>query len=308
VIEAAGLTKDYAGFRALSGLDFRIEPGEVVGFVGPNGAGKTTTLRILSGYMPATLGTVRIDGHDVVEEPRAARRRVGYLPEDVPLYRDLSVEGFLRYLAGLKEVPPGRVRAEVDRVMELAALEPVRRRLLAKCSKGYRQRTGLAMALLGDPPILLLDEPTSGLDPNQVVEVRDLVKRLSGARTVLLSSHILSEVAQIATRVLILHQGTLVASGPPHELAGRLGIARRLRLRVRGSADPALFRNVPGVSRVAAGDEPGTLRLEVEDPERAAPEAARRALAAGLDLLELAPERGDLEAVFRAVTAETDGA
>jgi ABC-type multidrug transport system ATPase subunit len=308
VIEVRDLRKNYAGFPALKGIDFRVETGEVVGFVGPNGAGKTTTLRILSGFMPASEGTVRVAGHDVNEASREVRRSVGYLPEDVPLYRDLPVDGFLRYMAGLKEVPASAVTSEVERVIEAAGLEPVRRRLIGKCSKGFRQRTGLAMALLGDPPVLLLDEPTSGLDPNQVVEVRELVRRLSGQKTVLLSSHILFEVAQVATRVLIIHQGTLVASGPPRELAGKLGIVRRLRVRTRGAVDPGLLSGVPGVNAVEAGGETGVLWVTVDDADRAGAEIARKLVREGRDLVELSPERGDLEAVFRAVTVEGSGA
>jgi len=210
MIEVTGLEKSYAGFLALKNISFVVPDGEVTGFLGPNGAGKTTTLRILSGFLPATRGTVKVAGFEVGERSREVRRRVGYLPEDVPLYRDLTVTTFLTYMAGLKEVPRSRVRAEVERVVAATGLEPVAKRHIGKCSRGYRQRTGLAMALLGDPPVLLLDEPTSGLDPNQVVEVRDLIRHLSGQKPVLLSSHILSEVAQLTTRVLTIHEGRLV--------------------------------------------------------------------------------------------------
>lgn len=302
MIEVQSLSKSYANFPALRAISFRVERGEVVGFLGPNGAGKTTTLRILSGFMPATDGAVTVAGYDVVSHSREVRRHTGYLPEDVPLYRDLTVTAFLRYMGGLKEIPARRLAGEVDRVVAVAGLEPVRSRLISKCSKGFRQRTGLAQALLGDPPVLLLDEPTSGLDPNQVVEVRDLIRELSGEKTVLLSSHVLSEVAQICGRVLIVDEGRLVASGTPGELAARYGAAGRLRVRVRRDPEAFLWRAVPGVLGAERGAEPGLWLLAVEDPERVAPAVTRALVEAGAELLELRPEAADLESIFRVVT------
>ncbi len=302
MIDVHDLSKSYAGFPALKSISFRVERGEVVGFLGPNGAGKTTTLRILSGFMPASEGSVSVAGHDVVSGSREVRRATGYLPEDVPLYRDMTVTAFLRYMGGLKEISGRRLSGEVERVTELAGLEPVRERLISKCSKGYRQRTGLAQALLGDPPVLLLDEPTSGLDPNQVVEVRDLIRDLSGEKTVLLSSHILSEVAQICARVLIVDEGELVASGTPGELAGRFGGGGRLRLRLRKDPDPAVLTGIAGVLRAEREGEPGSWLLTVDDPDRTAPAVTRALVEAGAELLELRPGAADLESIFRAVT------
>jgi len=307
MIAVEGIHKTYGSVEALRGISFEVEAGEVVGFLGPNGAGKTTTLRILTGYIPATNGRVAVDGFDVTKHSRAVRQRVGYLPEDVPLYRDMTVDAFLRYLAGLKDVPPRNVGMEVERVIDLTGLHPVRSRLVGRCSRGFRQRTGLAMALLGDPPVLLLDEPTSGLDPNQVVEVRDLIRDLSGEKTVLLSSHILSEVAQICRRVLIVHQGRLVASGTPDVLSGRYGPRRRLRVKVRGALEVAAMASVPGVDRAVPEGE-GEAILHVADAEATAPAVARALLEKGIDLLELTPLDSDLEAVFRAVTRETGDA
>lgn len=301
MISVEGLTKSYAAIRALKGISFEVAPGEVVGFLGPNGAGKTTTLRILSGFMPANEGVARVAGFDVFRQSREVRRRTGYLPEDVPLYRDMTVTEFLRYLGGLKDVPAARLSGEVDRVVGLTGLEPVRGLLLSKCSKGFRQRTGLAQALLGEPEVLLLDEPTSGLDPNQVVEVRDLIRHLSGEKTVLLSSHILSEVTQICSRVLIIHEGRLVASGTPSDLARRYGTGSRIRLRVRGRLDPARLGEVEGVVRVV-DEGPGKFRLDVSDGEGAAPRLAGVVLAAGAELLELRHETASLESIFRAAT------
>ncbi|HYV50368.1 MAG TPA: ABC transporter ATP-binding protein [Dongiaceae bacterium] len=305
MIEVIGLEKSYAGFPALKSISFTVPEGEVTGFLGPNGAGKTTTLRILSGFMPATQGTVKIDGFDVRERSREVRRRVGYLPEDVPLYRDLSVHAFLAYMAGLKEVPRARIGPEIERVVTATGLEPVRTRLISKISRGYRQRTGLAMALLGDPPVLLLDEPTSGLDPNQVVEVRELIRRLSGQKTVLLSSHILTEVAQITSRVLIIHEGRLVASGTPRDLAGGMHLERRVRLRVRQGLTAEVWSELAGVRVLDHSDGTSAL-LEVKDPERDLPILARRVVSAGLDLLELYEEVSDLETIFRTATGARD--
>ena len=305
MIEVQGLEKSYARFLALKNISFTVPEGEVTGFLGPNGAGKTTTLRILSGFMPATAGTVKIDGFDVRDRSREVRRRVGYLPEDVPLYRDLSVQSFLAYMAGLKEVPRARIAREIERVMAATGLEPVANRLISKISRGYRQRTGLAMALLGDPPVLLLDEPTSGLDPNQVVEVRELIRTLSGQKTVLLSSHILSEVSQITTRVLIIHEGRLVASGTPRDLAGGMHLERRVRLRVREGLTAALWSDLPG-ARVLDHQNGQSALLELADPERDLPVLARRVVTAGLDLLDLHEEISDLETIFRTATGAHD--
>jgi ABC-2 type transport system ATP-binding protein len=306
MIAVRDLKKSYAAIPALEGITFEVPTGTVTGFLGPNGAGKTTTLRILSGYMPATEGMAEVAGFDVRSESREVRKRTGYLPEDVPLYRDLTVSGFLSYMAGLKDVPAGAVKTEVNRVVEKTGLESVRDRLIFKCSRGYRQRTGLAMALLGDPPVLLLDEPTSGLDPNQVVEVRELIRDLSGEKTVLLSSHILSEVAQICGHVLIIHRGHLVAAGAPSELADRFGHSHELRLRTRGPVDEERLETVPGVRRVERMADPGGWILVVEDTEAAAPVIARLVMEGGGDLLELHPEASDLESVFRAVTLDEE--
>ncbi len=307
MIAVKDLKKSYAAFQALKGISFDVPGGTVTGFLGPNGAGKTTTLRILSGFMPANEGTVEVAGFNVSTHSREVRRRVGYLPEDVPLYRDMTVEAFLEYMGGLKEIPPARLRSEVDRVVERTGLGAVKKRLIHKISRGYRQRTGVAMALLGDPPVLLLDEPTSGLDPNQVIEVRELIRDLSGERTVLLSSHILSEVAQICSQVLIIHQGKLVAAGTPEELSERFGPGQGLLVRVGGTLDPAWLENIPGVRDVTRGPAPGEWRLAVDHGDTVAPLVSRAILERGGELLELRQETSDLEGVFRAVTRDGDG-
>ena len=304
MIVVRDLKKSYANIPAVRGISFELAQGSVTGFLGPNGAGKTTTLRILSGFMPASSGSVEIAGFDVHNRSREVRRRIGYLPEDIPLYRDMTVRAFLEYMAGLKEVPRNQVKRETERVIEQTGLGPVRNLLISKCSRGYRQRTGLAMALLGDPEVLLLDEPTSGLDPNQVVEVRNLIRELSGKKTVLLSSHILSEVDQICTHVLIIHEGRLAASGTPAELIDRSEQGRRLRL--RGTIERSWLEGIRGVTRIENKD--GTWVLDVEDPDLAAPEIAKAILEGGGGLIELAHESSDLESVFRDLTREAGDA
>src|SRR5512139_737472 len=195
MIEVAHLTKEFGDFAAVRDVSFTVEPGECVGFLGPNGAGKTTTMRVIAGIFPPTSGTVRVAGHDVQREPGAARRLVGYFPENAPYYPEMSVEEYLAFVARAKRLSRGARRAEIERVIGATSLGEMRRRLVGKLSKGFRQRVGLAQALLGDPQVLILDEPTSGLDPEQVADIRELVKGLRGQRTIIFSSHILSEVS-----------------------------------------------------------------------------------------------------------------
>ena len=303
MIQVEKLTKHFGPVRAVDGIDFHVGEGEVVGFLGPNGAGKSTTIRMLTCFLPPTSGRARVAGFDIFQESMEVRSRVGYLPETVPLYPEMRVREFLRFRAALKGVSPRRARnARVEEVMDLCGVTEVARKLVGHVSRGYRQRVGLAEALAADPPILVLDEPTSGLDPNQVVEVRDLIRALAGEKTVLLSSHVLSEVAQICGRVFIVDRGRLVASGTPAELAHRFGTERRLLLRVAGGLDPAAVRGVPGVVRIEPAGEPGSFRIAVENPEESAPAVVEAVLATGARVVELRHEGLDLEAVFRAVT------
>jgi len=210
MIEVENLTKRYRELVAVDGLSFRVERGEVVGFLGPNGAGKSTTMRILAGFLPASTGTVRVAGFDVFEQPLEVKRRIGYLPEVPPVYPDLTPREYLRFCAGLKQLPRRKVAAEIDRVAGQAGIAAVLGRTIGGLSKGYRQRVGLSQALLGDPEVLILDEPTVGLDPLQIREVRELVKSLAGLHTVVLSTHILAEVAMTCQKVLVVNRGRLV--------------------------------------------------------------------------------------------------
>ena len=219
MISVENLIKDYAGFRAVQGISFSVEKGEIVGFLGPNGAGKTTTMRILAGYLPPTGGKVAVAGHDIVAESLEARRHVGYMPENVPLYTDLRVNEYLAYRARLKGVKGKKVGGRVEEVNRLCHLEEVKNKIIGNLSKGYRQRVGLADALVHEPDLLILDEPTIGLDPHQIRSVRDLIRSLGERHTILLSSHILSEVEAVCTRVLILHRGRIEASDTSENLA-----------------------------------------------------------------------------------------
>src|SRR5438093_932696 len=210
MIEVANLSKRYGDLSAIRDVSFTAEPGQILGFLGPNGAGKTTTMRIITGFMPATSGTVRVDGFDVFEQSTEVRRRIGYLPENPPLYNDMNVMSFLRFVARLKGMARVEVGAAVERTLEKCGLTGVRNRLLGHLSKGFRQRVGLAQALIHDPPVLVLDEPTIGLDPRQIIEIRGLIRTLAGKRTVVLSTHILPEVSQVCDKVVIINDGRIV--------------------------------------------------------------------------------------------------
>ena len=258
MIEASGLSKRYGDLIAVDGVSFSVQPGEVVGFLGPNGAGKTTTMRMLTGFLPPTDGRATIAGHDIFDEPLAARRAVGYLPETPPLYPEMSVEGYLTYVAKIKDVPRAQRRAAVDRALERCGLADVRRRVIGALSKGYRQRVGLAQAIVHDPSVLILDEPTVGLDPIQIREIRTLIAGLASekkgdeARTVILSTHILPEVEAICRRVLILNRGRKVIDQPLAELkAGGASLEEIFaRATAREFEEPA--EGPPGAAKPAA--------------------------------------------------------
>ncbi len=224
MISVEGLTKRYGDFTAVDDLSFRVEKGEVVGFLGPNGAGKTTTMRILTGYMPATEGTTSVSGFDVFDHPMEVKKRIGYLPEHPPVYTDMSVEGYLSFVARIKGVPRSQRGEALDRALSRCGLSQVRRAIIGKLSKGYRQRVGLAQAMIHDPEVLILDEPTIGLDPKQIIEIRELIKVLAGDHTIILSTHILTEVAMVCQRVLILDRGRIAADDTLENLTAREGL------------------------------------------------------------------------------------
>jgi ABC-2 type transport system ATP-binding protein len=309
VIRVEHLTKRYGERVAVDDISFDVEPGEVIGFLGPNGAGKSTTLRMITGYLSPNEGRIRIGDVDAVADPVRARRLIGYMPESVPLYRELRVEEYLRYRARLKGVPRRQVAERVGKSLELANVTDVRHRIIGQLSKGYRSRVGLADALVADPPLLILDEPTAGLDPNQIRQVRDLVRGLAGQKTVLLSTHILPEVESTCGRVMIIHRGQIVGEGEP----GRLRVASEgvQVVTVEGRGERARFEQVlstaPGVRSIAEltvlQPDPPLVRARLEVDGDDAAEAVFRAVAqAGLTLRELRREQTSLEDVFAKLT------
>ena len=311
MIDVSDLTKDYGTVVAVRGVSFAVGKGEIVGFLGPNGAGKSTTLRVLAGFLGATSGRVRIAGHDIAESPLAARRAIGYMPESAPLYPEMRVSEYLLFRARLKEVPRAKRTSAVFGAMERAGVSDMASTVIQHLSKGYRQRVALADALVANPPLLILDEPTAGLDPNQIREVRALVKDLGSERTVLLSTHILSEVEATCQRALVIDRGRLVAEGTIEELRTRQK-ARTLSLRVRDpkATAEAIISSISGVTILsanadeAAGDRRNLqLALGTAIDSEAAVEALVAALTrAGVGIHALVPEKASLEQVFSELT------
>jgi gliding motility-associated transport system ATP-binding protein len=312
VIEVQHITKRYGRIIAVDDVSFRVERGEILGFLGPNGAGKTTTMRILTGYMPATDGRATVAGYDVFTHPIEAKQRTGYLPETPPLYPDMTVREYLDFVARIKTVPPKERKERVSSVMHRAHVADMADRHCAKLSKGYRQRVGLAQALIHNPEVLILDEPTAGLDPKQIIETRELIRSLAGDHTIVLSTHILPEVAQTCQRVVIINKGRVVAVDTPEGLTGRLQGAETMYVQVDADGgDPAAaLQQLPGVTRVTPSEHrtgnPAIQGFEVEsargtDIRR---EIARTVVTRGWGLLELRPMRMSLEEIFLQVTTE----
>jgi ABC-2 type transport system ATP-binding protein len=309
VIEVQHLTKRYGPVTAVDDVSFTVERGEILGFLGPNGAGKTTTMRILTGYMPPTGGKAVVGGYDVQDQPIEAKRRTGYLPETPPLYPDMTVRDYLDFCARIKGVPRAERTNRVKSAMERTRIADVAHRHCGKLSKGYRQRVGLAQALLHNPDVLILDEPTAGLDPKQIIETRQLIKQLGGDHTVILSTHILPEVSQTCGRVVIINRGRVVAVDSPENLTSRLRGSETMFLQVDSAgADPKdTLQGVSGVTQVRVAETRGPVTvLEVESSQG---RDVRRDLAAavvgrGWGLLELRPMRMSLEEIFLHLTTE----
>jgi ABC-2 type transport system ATP-binding protein len=309
VIEVQHLTKRYGRVTAVDDVSFRVERGEILGFLGPNGAGKTTTMRILTGYMPATEGKAIVAGFDVFDQPIEAKRRTGYLPETPPLYPDMSVLEYLDFVAKIKGVPSSGRRERVRGAMERTRITDMANRACSKLSKGYRQRVGLAQALIHNPDVLILDEPTAGLDPKQIIETRQLIKELAGDHTVILSTHILPEVSQTCQRVVIINKGRVVAIDTPDNLTARLRGNETMYVQVdaNGADAGSLLASIPGVTRVAPADQrEGLTGFEVEsqhghDVRR---DLSRAVVAQGWGLLELRPMRMSLEEIFLSLTTD----
>jgi ABC-2 type transport system ATP-binding protein len=304
MIEVEGLTKYYGNFPAIQGVSFRVESGEIVGFLGPNGAGKSTTMRILTCFSPATSGSARILGMDVRNDSLKIREKVGYLPENVPLYDWMRVSKYLDFVARAKGLSAKERSIEVGRVAEASGVDRVMRNIIRSLSKGYRQRVGLAQALIGDPPILVLDEPTIGLDPKQIREIRDLIRGFAADRTVILSSHILPEVSQVCNRVMIINKGSIIAEDTPEGLTRGYEKSARARVSVKAPAADvrSLLSSVPDVVSVEPtgtnkSDEASVI-VEAKPEIDVRPALARAIIEKGWDLMELRPLEVSLEDVF----------
>ncbi len=306
MIEISHLVKKYGDHYAVKDLDVTIQDGRIYGFLGPNGAGKSTTMNMITGYLAPTSGEVKIDGYDIMKEPEAAKKRIGYLPEVPPLYPDMTVGEYLRFAAQLKKIPSGQRAKEVQRCMELAQISEVKSRLIANLSKGYKQRVGLAQAVLGNPGIIILDEPTVGLDPKQMIEIRQLICSLGEKHTVILSSHILSEVSAVCDEILIISQGKLVASDTPEGLAEKQKGAFILKLSAKGRKEDLenVLQNLPGT-------EGYTVRQEKEEAVAEIREGAGQDVREGLfyalaekkmPILSLERSGGSLEEIFLQLT------
>ena len=316
MIEVDQLSKIYGSTAAIKDVSFKVEPGEILGFLGPNGAGKTTTMRILTGYLPASEGTARIAGKDVHTDSMAVRQSIGYLPENPPLYLEMTVEGFLNFVARIKGVSAGDRATQVTSAIERCNLQEKRKVIIRKLSKGFRQRVGIAQAIVHNPPVIILDEPTVGLDPRQIIEVRNLIRSLAGEHTIILSTHILPEVSMTCDRITIINQGEIVATDSPEHLVERLTGYSGYRVELRGdeSQGRSVLQSVPGVVKVSVlpvedGAErlsEGHLLFQVETGagRDIGGAIASSVITQGLELFELSRSRASLEDVFLNLTTQ----
>lgn len=315
MIEVSHVSRSFGSFRAVDDVSFSIRKGEIVGLLGPNGAGKTTTMRMITGFLDPTEGSVLIDGADPQSDPREVKHRIGYMPESAPLYGDMMVQDYLVYVSRVQGIDPEQKLPELARV---CGIREVMHKNIAELSRGYRQRVGLAHSLLHDPEILILDEPTSGLDPNQIIEVRNLVKEIGRTRTVIISTHILSEVEMLCDRVIIISKGRIVADSPTAELRGRFGEEAVVRIAASGCTAAALceaFSRIPGVgscTETVSGDHDvdgkplAAVLLSVTGNRDVRPDVFARIRERNVVLYEMSMQRNSLEDVFRSLTAEGD--
>ena len=305
MIEVSGLTKFYGPRTAVSNLSFTVNAGEVVGFLGPNGAGKSTTMKILTGFMPASTGSVKVNGFDVFDQPIEVKRSVGYLPENPPVYMEMVVEEYLRFAAKLHDVPKAKMKQAVDSAIERTGLSQVRKRIIGNLSKGYRQRVGLAQALVHDPKVLILDEPTVGLDPVQIIEIRELIKSLAGQHTVILSSHILPEVTATCQRIIVINKGQIVAQDTIERLTTRMRQGLVFQMNVKNPSEHGIgaMKAIAGVKDIqVAGSK---LQIEIL-PEQAElrDRIVEVAVRENMGVLEFSAEKLSLEEVFLQLTTQ----
>lgn len=308
MIEVQELTKSYGDRKAIDHLNFSIQKGEVVGFLGPNGAGKSTTMKIITGFMAPTSGIAKIAGIDVFENPIEVKKRIGYLPETPPVYSDMYVRDYLNYVAELKRVAPGKINQNINRAIEKTQLGDVQNRLIGHLSKGFKQRVGIAQALVSDPEVLILDEPTVGLDPKQVSEIRDLINELKGQYTVILSTHILSEVEATCEKVIIIHQGKIVAQDSIQDLAKYSKNAVEVFVRTK---KPIVMTdqlaNLTGILKVEPGSDQSQWKIQIQGGDEALENLSGLIYKAGCGLLEFSPHKVSLEDVFLKLTYGQEG-
>jgi ABC-2 type transport system ATP-binding protein len=305
MIEVSGLTKIYGQRTAIDQLSFTVNKGEIVGFLGPNGAGKSTTMKILTGFMPASFGTAKVAGFDVFDHPIEVKRNVGYLPENPPVYFDMIVEDYLKYAARLHDVPNAKLKPSVDLALEKTGLTHVKNRIIGNLSKGYRQRVGLAQALVHDPQVLILDEPTVGLDPVQIIEIRQLIKSLAGAHTVILSSHILPEVTATCERIIVINKGKIVAQDSIDHLVSRMNQGVTYQMKVKQASEHGLeaIRKIAGVKSVQLQDSGISIEI-VPSQDEIRDRIVESAVQEKMGVLEFTADKLSLEEVFLSLTTK----
>ncbi len=311
MVEVKNLTKYYGNFLAIENVSFEVKKGEIVGFLGPNGAGKTTTMRIITGFLPPSSGTAAVAGYDLVDKSRQARAHIGYLPETVPLYTDMTVEGYLSFMGTIRGMNPKRIKARIADVIDSCRLGDYRKSDIGKLSKGFRQRVGIAQAVLHEPDVLILDEPTIGIDPIQVVETRALIKDLAGTHTVILSTHILPEVSMLCSRVLIINEGLIVAEDTPKELANRLQGVERLEVEIQGPKTEVMgvLEKIRGVLEVTCspnGSDQNVYKMQARRGLDLRPTVSRAVISNGWSLLNLQLVSMSLEEIFLKLTTSEE--
>jgi ABC-2 type transport system ATP-binding protein len=311
MVEVKNLTKYYGNFLAIEDVSFEVKKGEIVGFLGPNGAGKTTTMRIITGFLPPSSGTAAVAGYDLVDKSQQARSHIGYLPETVPLYTDMTVEGYLSFMGTIRGMKSNRIKTRINDVIDSCRLGDYRRSHIGKLSKGFRQRVGIAQAVLHEPDVLVLDEPTIGIDPIQVVETRQLIKDLSGSHTVILSTHILPEVSMLCSRVLIIHEGLIVAEDTPKELGNKLQGVERLEVEIQGPRADVMesLEKIRGVVEVNCPTDDGDHNIYKIQARRGLdlrPTVSRTVISNGWSLLNLQLVTMSLEEIFLKLTTDEE--
>lgn len=311
MIEIKNLVKHYGQIVAVNDISFKVKEGEILGFLGPNGAGKSTVMNIITGYLPSTSGTVEVDGYDITNYPEEVKKRIGYLPEQPPLYNDMTVTEYLNFVSDLKKAPKNKKKSELSDIMELVGLTDHRKRLIDNLSKGYRQRVGLAQSLIGNPKVLILDEPTVGLDPKQIVEIRRVIKGLASDRTIILSTHILPEVSMICERVVIINKGQIVAEDTPDRLSNNLSEISKLNITIKGDKDKVLkiIGSIPNVKYITmttrADDSTFKYVLETKNNLDIREEIFFKMAEYKMPIMELRPTAATLEDIFISVVSDS---